>query len=823
MKRRSLTAVLMSMVLLGALAGTPGVASGDGHFDVWDTAWELPNRSNDAELAPYMQHLSNAGFEGFWISLAPIGGDMLNEPNSDGQTFGSFDNPNPAYFNHIDQILATANQYDLKVGMVVGWAQRYTGLSGAGHHGGTAPLTEANARGYGQFLGNRYGGNPAIGMWVFGGDYYDNNDELTLIPLWTELKAGLTSAGATETTAYHGHHYVQIWSQSFFDIAAPLTGHCASTSQAYDRLTNVNNATNKPVIASEMRYEEFLADWCGDGPVEAGPAEILEDTITAVNAGADGMVYGHDDRWDWAADQGSGLRPLASLGSGGEVLMMGELGYGPGGTPPFAQADSGATAEGGSVSVSVLDNDTYTGEPSVSIVQDPSHGSVAVEGATITYYHDGDESSADSFLYRVADLYGGSTAEVSITVTPVNDPPNANDDWVQVAEGASISIDLAANDDDVDSEVLSVSLVSAPEFGTASLDGTEITYQHSGDEPQDDGVEYEVTDGEFTDRGWLTISVTPTNDPPTMTAPGSLTGDRNTEVVFEVEMSDIDGDFVTLTVEEPDHGDVLVEGSQVTFVPDRGYLGYETLDLAATDGEFEVIAQVVIQIRGVGVADPVLFDPEIGMWHLPDAEPFFFGNPGDTPLLGDWDGDGTDTVGMFRPSNGFVYLRNTNDFGVADIELFYGIAGDVPLVGDWDGDGFDTLAVYRDSRVFVSNELVTGPAELEFFFGVPGDRPFAGDFDGDGYSTIGLYRESTGFAYFRNSLSTGAADLSFFYGEPADRIVAGDWDGDGTETVGVFRPADATFYLSNENRQGMADIAISLGDGNWLPAAGSTG
>lgn len=219
-----------------------------------------------------------------------------------------------------------------------------------------------------------------------------------------------------------------------------------------------------------------------------------------------------------------------------------------------------------------------------------------------------------------------------------------------------------------------------------------------------------------------------------------------------------------------------------------------------------------------------LFDPYSGEWVIRSADgtvtSFYYGNPGDTPLLGDWDCDGVATVGMFRPSNGFVYLRDSNTFGVADREFFYGLGGDIPLVGDWNGDGCDTLAIYRSGEVFVANRLGTVAAEFSFFFGNPGDRPFAGDFDGDGASSVGLYRESTGFAYFRNSLTSGIAELSFFYGEPSDRILAGDWEGDGDDSVGIFRPDDGNFYLSYENRQGLADMQLSLAAGDLQPLAG---
>ena len=250
--------------------------------------------------------------------------------------------------------------------------------------------------------------------------------------------------------------------------------------------------------------------------------------------------------------------------------------------------------------------------------------------------------------------------------------------------------------------------------------------------------------------------------------------------------------------------------------------------LAAVVGGVVGSAQPPAQAT-LGSPDTVtLFDTATGRWHARLADgsttSFFYGNPGDLPLLGDWDGDGVDTVGMYRPGTGFVYLRDTNSTANAELAFHYGQAGDVPLVGDWNADGRDTLAIYRQSegRVYVSNQLGTAPAEFSFYFGIPGDRPFAGNFDGLGGDSIGLYRESSGFAYFRNSLTIGVADLEFYYGEPADRILAGDWDGNGTDTVGIFRPREGKFYLSNQNAQKTADISFFYGAGNWLPAAGRT-
>ena len=47
--------------------------------------------------------------------------------------------------------------------------------------------------------------------------------------------------------------------------------------------------------------------------------------------------------------------------------------------------------------------------------------------------------------------------------------------------------------------------------------------------------------------------------------------------------------------------------------------------------------------------------------------PFYFGNPGDYPFMGDWDCDDVDTPGLYRQSDGYVYLRNSNTQGIADV------------------------------------------------------------------------------------------------------------------------------------------------------------
>jgi hypothetical protein len=230
-----------------------------------------------------------------------------------------------------------------------------------------------------------------------------------------------------------------------------------------------------------------------------------------------------------------------------------------------------------------------------------------------------------------------------------------------------------------------------------------------------------------------------------------------------------------------------------------------------------------------------LVDPTEGRWHLYDPDgveiaAFFFGNPGDSPMMGDWDCDGVETPGLYRRSDGYVYLRNSNTQGIADIRFFFGDPGDLPLAGDFNGDGCDTVSIYRpaESRVFIINKLGAddgglGAAELDYYFGDPGDKPFVGDFDADGIETVGLHRESTGLVYFRNTHTQGNADQDYIFGDPGDRLVAGDWTGYGAASPALFRPSSRTVYYRFTNTPGNADHQWTAGQSAWLPVAGDLG
>ena len=162
---------------------------------------------------------------------------------------------------------------------------------------------------------------------------------------------------------------------------------------------------------------------------------------------------------------------------------------------------------------------------------------------------------------------------------------------------------------------------------------------------------------------------------------------------------------------------------------------------------------------------------------------FVFGRPDDTEVIGDWNGSGTQTVGVRRGDRYFI--RNRNSGGPADLDFHFGRAADVPLVGDWNGDGVQTVGVRRGDRFLLRNANTGGPAHLDFRFGRVDDVPVIGDWNGDGVETVGVRRGDR--FLLRNRNSGGPADLDFRFGRARDVPLAGDWNANGTTTVGVRR------------------------------------
>jgi large repetitive protein len=170
---------------------------------------------------------------------------------------------------------------------------------------------------------------------------------------------------------------------------------------------------------------------------------------------------------------------------------------GPANHAPVAVADAATTAEDTATVVPVTANDTDAdGDPlTASLVGAPAHGTASCSAGTCRYTPAADFHGGDAFTYQVSDGKADSAvATVTMTVTSVNDAPTARADALTVDSGQPGTIDVLANDGDVDGDALAVSVAAQPAHGTVTCAGT-CTYRSAAGYAGPDSFQYRIGDG----------------------------------------------------------------------------------------------------------------------------------------------------------------------------------------------------------------------------------------------------------------------------------------------------------------------------------------
>jgi hypothetical protein len=278
--------------------------------------------------------------------------------------------------------------------------------------------------------------------------------------------------------------------------------------------------------------------------------------------------------------------------------------------PPVANDDQATTLEDVPVVILVTANDIDIDgnlDPStVKIVSQSVHGSTIVDPSigSVTYFSNSNYNGADSFSYQVCDIVGAcSTANVSITVTPVNDPPVATDDSTSIQD-PSVTVDVLANDTDPDGieDLLpsSVTVITPPITGTATVntDNGSITYTpNSGFWEGIDTFRYQVCDhGGLCAQANVTIDVTRVNQPPVANPDSDTTLEDTPLSIGNVAVNDTDLDnnldpkSVTI-VRQPTNG-------SATMISPKGTILY------TPNPNFNGMDEFTYQICDTGKPDP---------------------------------------------------------------------------------------------------------------------------------------------------------------------------------------------------------------------------
>ena len=205
---------------------------------------------------------------------------------------------------------------------------------------------------------------------------------------------------------------------------------------------------------------------------------------------------------------------------------------------------------------------------------------------------------------------------------------------------------------------------------------------------------------------------------------------------------------------------------------------------------------------------------------------FVFGETGADILIGDWDGDGDDSVTVRRNIGGLgkFFFNDDNDAGPSDLDFILGEIAAVPLSGDWDGDGDDNVAVRRSvggTGKFFFDTNGDSAAEANFVFGSDQDVAVVGNWDGDLDDNVGIVRTVGGGLRWFLADDTGGVASNFAFGSAGDTPIVGDWDNDGTDNVGIVRNVGGVLrYFLDTNGDSTPEIDFSFGvDATDTPVA----
>ncbi|MCP5033421.1 MAG: tandem-95 repeat protein [Actinomycetia bacterium] len=227
---------------------------------------------------------------------------------------------------------------------------------------------------------------------------------------------------------------------------------------------------------------------------------------------------------------------------------------------------------------------------------------------SVTYTPTPDFYGSDQFVYEACDLdidididSGCESAVVQIAVDGVNDAPQANDDWATAEPDQSVSLDVLANDIDVDGDQLEIVEVGDPGHGLVTVAEGRVVYLPEQGHSGADTIDYTIADpsgARSTATAHIEVGPQPELPPPDVNVPPTAEPDlafvaEDTAVVIDVlaNDSDEDGDSISIVgIEAASRGTVVIDNGQVRYQPDTNTNGTDTFLYLISDGVNPAVA-----------------------------------------------------------------------------------------------------------------------------------------------------------------------------------------------------------------------------------------
>ena len=244
---------------------------------------------------------------------------------------------------------------------------------------------------------------------------------------------------------------------------------------------------------------------------------------------------------------------------------------------------------------------------SFNVKTDDSNGTSVIDTNKLITFTPNDHYYGSSSIIVTASTETSITSinqdiTFNITINSINDAPTFNDGSFSTDEDVTTTFDLSTLTSDVENDSLTYTIVTPPSKGSASIDGSTLTFVPTLNLNGSDSIEVSVSDGNLSSTSIISVTINPINDAPTINN-GSFSANEAEAKQFDLltlNAIDVDSNSLTYIIKtQPSKGVLLINDTTLTYTSFENQYGSDSFVITVSDGELSADSTIDVLINAV--------------------------------------------------------------------------------------------------------------------------------------------------------------------------------------------------------------------------------